>query len=65
VAPTHFLNAALGQVSIIRPTSTNNSGAVAAIKAFTDDGLFRGQGNDFLDFVFDLAQAADAARRRW
>ena len=61
--PTHFLNAALGPVSIIRPTSTNNSGAVAAIKGFTDDGLFRGQGDDFMDFVMGLAEEADAARR--
>jgi len=61
--PTHFLNPALGPVSIIRPTSTNNSGAVAAINGFKQDGLFRGQGDDFLDFVFDLAEAADAARR--
>jgi hypothetical protein len=60
--PTHFLNPALGPVAIIRPTSTKNSGAVAAIKGFQDDGLFIGQGNDFLDFVFDLAEAADNAR---
>jgi hypothetical protein len=61
--PTHFLNPALGPVSIIRPTSRNNSGAVAAINGFKQDGLFRGQGDDFLDFVFDLAEAADAATR--
>jgi hypothetical protein len=61
--PTHFLNPDLGPVSIIRPTSTKNSGAVTAINGFKDDGLFRGQGDDFLDFVLDLAEQADAAKR--
>jgi len=63
--PTHFLNPALGPVAIIRPTSTANSGAVAAIKSLQDDGLFIGQGNDFLDFVLDLAEKADAAFRQF
>jgi Ferritin-like domain len=62
--PTHFLNPALGPVAIIRPSSTTNSGAVAAIKSFQDDGLFIGQREDFLDFVFDLAEQADAAYRQ-
>jgi hypothetical protein len=62
--PTHFLNPAFGPVAIIRPTSVKNSGAVAAIKSFQDDGLFIGQGQDFLEFVFDLAQQADAASRQ-
>ena len=61
--PTHFLNPALGPVSIIRPSSTKNSGAVAAITGFKNDGLFIGQGDDFLNFVMELATAADAAQR--
>ena len=61
--PAHFLNQALGPVAIIRPTSTKNSGAVAAIKSFQDDGLFIGHRRDFLDFVFELAEQADAAYR--
>jgi len=61
--PTHFLNPALGPVSIIRPSSTKNSGAVAAITGFKNDGLFIGQGDDFLNFVMELAEAADAAQR--
>ena len=60
--PTHFLNASFGPVSIIRPTSTRNSGAVAAIKGLMNDGLFIGQGNDFLTVVFNLAEQADNAR---
>lgn len=61
--PTHFIDPKLGPVAIIRPTSTKNSGAVAAITSFQNDGLFIGQQNDFLDFVFDLAEQADAAQR--
>jgi hypothetical protein len=61
--PTHFLNPALGPVAIIRPTSVKNSGAVAAITSFKDDGLFVGQQDDFVEFLMDLAQAADAAQR--
>src|SRR6202158_2252890 len=38
--PTHFLNKKFPPVAIIRPTSTQNSGAVAAISAFVSDGLF-------------------------
>ena len=37
--PTHFIDPSLGPVAIIRPTSTTNSGAVAAIQSFQDDGL--------------------------
>ena len=60
--PTHFLSPALGPVAIIRPTSPRNSGAVAAINGFLSDGLFIGQGRDFLNFVFELAEQADQAR---
>jgi hypothetical protein len=61
--PAHFINPVLGPVAIIRPTSTRNSGAVAAIMGFKQDGLFIGQYDDFLDFVLDLAEQADAAQR--
>jgi hypothetical protein len=63
--PTHFIDPALGPVSIIRPTSTVNSGASASLKSFQDDGLFMGQGNDFLDFIFGLAGQADSAFRQF
>jgi hypothetical protein len=63
--PTHFLDPALGPVAIIRPTSSTNSGAVAAIKGFQDDGLFIGQGNDFLGFLNSLAVQADSAFRQF
>lgn len=61
--PTHFLNPALGPVSIIRPSSPANSGAKAAAMGFKNDGLFIGQGEDFFDFFMELAEAADMAQR--
>jgi hypothetical protein len=62
--PTHFLNKKFPPVAIIRPTSTKNSGAVASLQSFVDDGLFIGQTNpDFLRVMFGLAQEADAAQR--
>jgi hypothetical protein len=61
--PTHFLDPALGPVSIIRPTSTKFGGAVAAVQSFVDDGLFIGQQKHFVDILFDLANEADHARR--
>ena len=63
--PTHFLSTKFPPVAIVRPTSTQNSGAVAAIKGFVNDGLFIGQKNpEFLKLMFQLAEEADEARRR-
>jgi hypothetical protein len=60
--PTVFLSREFPAVSIIRPTATAGAGAaVATIKAFTADGLFRGQSPAFLAVLSALAQAADAA----
>jgi hypothetical protein len=62
--PTDFLrNSGLPEVSIIRPTLTENAGAVATIKSFTADLLFDGQSPEFFQKVMALAEAADAARR--
>jgi hypothetical protein len=69
--PTHFLtnnNRNFPQVAIIRPTSTKNGGAVAAVQGFVDDGLFRGhaangKSDGFVELLFTLAHEADAARR--
>jgi len=47
---------------VIRPTSTENGGAVATIKAFTDDLLFLGQSTAFFDLVNRLAVEADSVR---
>jgi hypothetical protein len=57
--PTVFFRG-FPRVAIIRPTETLGA-ATRALKAFIDDGLFRGQSPDFLAFLTELAQAADAA----
>jgi hypothetical protein len=61
--PTQFLSKSLPAVSVIRPSSTANAGAVAAIKGLTADQLFLGQSDEFFDFVMKLAVAADSASR--
>jgi hypothetical protein len=64
--PTIFLSRKFPAVSIIRPTKIAGSGgAVATVKAFTDDGLFRGQTDqEFFAVLHELAEEADEARRR-
>jgi hypothetical protein len=59
--PTIFLQRKFPIVSVIRPTQTAGA-AVGAVKALTDDGLFRGQSAEFLAVLNGLAKAADAAR---
>jgi hypothetical protein len=60
--PTFFLKRTFPVVSIIRPTETKGA-AAGAVKGLTDDGLFRGQSNEFFTLLHGLAEAADAARR--
>src|ERR1700730_525358 len=62
--PCPFLNRKFPVVSIIRPTSIKNSGAVATFKAFKDDGLFIGQKPEFFEVVGRLARDADEATRK-
>ena len=62
--PTDFISTSLPKVSVIRPSSTANSGAVAAVNAFAGDNLFDGQKDPkFMHTLMDLAKKADAARR--
>lgn len=65
--PTVFLDANLGPVAIIRPTSSKLNGAVAAVTGFVDDGLFldpsTNRNTGIVAKLMDLAEAADAARR--
>jgi hypothetical protein len=65
--PAHFLRPTFPPVAIIRPTSTKNSGAVSAVQAFVQDGLFRGQtplnNPEIVQVLMGLAELADAARR--
>lgn len=58
--PCAFISKSLPQCSVIRPTTTRSGGAVATIKAFTDDLLFLGQAPAFFDLVNRLAVEADS-----
>ena len=60
--PTVFLSRKLPACSIIRPTATKGA-AMGALKALTHDGLFIGQTQAFFDYLRDLAEDADEARR--
>jgi len=60
--PCPFLSRKFPNCSIIRPTETRGA-AMAAAKALTADGLFIGQGKQFFELLFDLAEDADEARR--
>lgn len=65
--PTLFLNKNLGPVSIIRPTSTAQGGAVASVVSFVQDGLFldpaTNKNTGIVDVLMRLAEEADEARR--
>ena len=61
--PCGFINKNLPQCSVIRPTLTQNGGAVATIKSFTNDLLFLGQSQAFFSLVNRLAVEADSVRR--
>jgi hypothetical protein len=61
--PCSFISKSLPPCSVIRPTLTQNGGAVATIKAFTDDLLFMGQSPAFFNLVKQLAAEADSVRR--
>jgi len=65
--PTLFLDSKLGPVSIIRPTSTAQGGAVASIISFVKDGLFldsaSGKNTGIVNVLMALAEAADNATR--
>ena len=67
--PTVFLDRDLGPVSIIRPTSDDQGGAVASVVSFAQDGLFfdpaTNKNTGIVDVLMDLAEKADAATRRF
>jgi hypothetical protein len=60
--PCPFLNKDLPICSIIRPTETKGI-AMGVVKFLTDMGLFIGQSPAFFEFLRDLAEDADEARR--
>ena len=66
--PAHFLRPSFPPVAIVRPTSTRNSGAAAAVQGLVNDGLFightvNGKSDGFVELLFRLALKADEARR--
>jgi hypothetical protein len=61
--PTQFISRDLPACSVVRPALDQNAGAVATIKSFTADQLFKGQSPRFFDTVMRLAREADAAER--
>ena len=61
--PCEFISKSLPPCSVIRPTLTQFGGAVATIKAFTDDLLFLGQIPAFFTLVNQLAVEADSVQR--
>ena len=60
--PTIFLSRNFPRCSIIRPTQTQGA-AIGAAKFLTEMNLFKGQSPVFFALLFELAEAADAARR--
>ena len=60
--PTVFLSKKLPVCSIIRPTATKGA-AMGVVNDFVKDGLFIGQTPDFMEFLHDLANDADEAKR--
>jgi hypothetical protein len=61
--PCKFISTSLPPCSIIRPSATENAGAMAAVMGLTNMGLFQGQHDDFFDRIAELAEEADEARR--
>jgi hypothetical protein len=58
-----FFRRDLPTCSVIRPSSTELAGAVAAVNALTASHLFKGQSKKFFATLNKLAQEADAAVR--
>jgi hypothetical protein len=62
-APCKFISSKLPLCSVIRPTSTNQAGAKAAVMGLTASGLFNGQSQAFFNLLASLAEEADEAKR--
>jgi ferritin-like protein len=63
--PCQFIDTNFPLCSVIRPISTENSGAMAAVKALTADNLFNFTLQPgFFDTLMERAAAADAAMRQ-
>jgi len=62
-APCKFISTKLPLCSVIRPISTDQAGAEAAVLGLTASGLFTGQSQAFFHFLAGLAEEADDAQR--
>lgn len=62
--PCQFISPSLPKCAVIRPTGDGFTGATAAVKSFTADGLFIGQSPEFFTTLNQLAAAADQASRQ-
>jgi hypothetical protein len=62
-APCKFISTGLPFCSVIRPISTAEAGAKAAVASLAASGLFDGQSDGFFNLLADLAEEADSARR--
>jgi hypothetical protein len=60
--PCEFISPHLPKCSIVRPTNAKGI-AKGAVTALTNDGLFIGQTREFFEFLNELAEEADEARR--
>lgn len=61
--PCQFISPNLPRCAVIRPSSDQFAGALAAVAALTRDGLFVGQQKKFLTILQQMAEEADAAQR--
>ena len=61
--PCEFIAQNLPACAVIRPSLTQNAGAVATATAIAASHIFDGQPQAFFTAVLELAMAADAARR--
>ncbi len=59
--PCDFISESLPDCSVIRPSSKQQAGALAALNFLASSGLFMGQSQAFFNFMTQLAHAADAA----
>lgn len=61
--PCKFLREGLPLVTVIRPTTTAEGGAMHLVKGLTKSNVFKGQSPEFLEYMTKLATEADAASR--
>ena len=63
--PCEFVSPNLPHCAVIRPTDDRFAGAMAAVTALTNDGLFIGQTPQFVQALKQLAEEADEAFREF